>query len=375
MVAACPFPTSQGSQTLVRQLATGLTLRGHTVELVVYHTREHDVPLPFRVHRGPRLPLTHRLRAGPSAGKVVLDVGLLARALAVGRATRPHVIHGHNYEGALVGAVVARALRVPLVYHSHNVLQEELPTYYQWRWLGAVARALGTVVDESVPSWADAVVALHEEVKRRLVGCGVRQDRIWVIPPGIWPEEWPEPAQVGIPGRVVYTGNLDPYQNLAMLVEAMGVVIREVPTATLAVVSHQRSAKLERMVRRLGLGECTEFVVVQGFEAVRRWIYEASVAVCTRLPACGYPIKLVNYLAAGRPVVVSEACAHGVAHGVTGLVVREQTPAAFADAVVRLLRDRDLALRLGMAAREWALAHLSWPRLLGEMETVYQSVA
>jgi spore coat protein SA len=105
---------------------------------------------------------------------------------------------------------------------------------------------------------------------------------------------------------------------------------------------------------------------------VRRWIKRASLAVCPRIPTCGYPIKLVNYLAAGKPVVVSRACADGIEHGKTGLVVDTNDPTAYAEAIVSLLRNRQLASTIGAQGRRMALEKHSWEGSLAAVEHAYQ---
>ncbi len=45
-------------------------------------------------------------------------------------------MHAHNYEAALIGLAAGRLAGVPVIYHSHNALAEELPTYFR----GAHAR-------------------------------------------------------------------------------------------------------------------------------------------------------------------------------------------------------------------------------------------
>ncbi len=372
MLAPCPFPTSQGSQTLIRQLATGLSRRGHRVHLVTYHHGEYEARFEFVVHRGRTVAGATRLRAGPSVSKLYLDLLLFRTALRVGREERPDIVHGHNYEGVLVGSLVASRLGVPLVYHTHNILQEELPTYFEWGLARWWARVTGAFVDRRLPHKADAVIALNEALRTRLVSLGVQPEKISVVPPGVWPEEWPTRPPTPHRASIVHGENLDNYQNLTILIDTMPLVVREVPDAVLTIVSHERNPSLEALARARGVGGAVDFVLVRGFEAVQRWIHEATVTVCPRLPSCGYPIKVVNYMAAGKPVVVSAACANGIVDGQTGLIVDPPTAEAFASAIVRVLRDPELARTLGDAAREFALSHLSWHRVLNDIEALYE---
>jgi glycosyltransferase involved in cell wall biosynthesis len=304
--------------------------------------------------------------------KLLLDLLVWLKARAVGRSLHPDIVHGHNYEGALIGAFVARELRVPLAYHTHNVMHEELPTYYNLRVIRAVARHIGLALDRWIPNLADHIIAINTRLTEELEKLGVPKANITIVPPGIWPDEWPSDEVTEEEPVIVYTGNLDNYQNLSVLIEGMSRVVREIPEAVLIIVSHERNKNLERQIRRRGLGASVDLVTVNDFAAVRRWIKRASLAVCPRIPTCGYPIKLVNYLAAGKPVVVSRACADGIEHGKTGLVVDTNDPTAYAEAIVSLLRNRQLASTIGAQGRRMALEKHSWEGSLAAVEHAYQ---
>ncbi|HET6347226.1 MAG TPA: hypothetical protein VFH51_20005, partial [Myxococcota bacterium] len=57
MLAACPFPTHQGTQVFIRHLATALSRAGHHVHLVCYGEGDPDEALPFTVHRALAVPV------------------------------------------------------------------------------------------------------------------------------------------------------------------------------------------------------------------------------------------------------------------------------------------------------------------------------
>src|SRR4051812_13309275 len=63
MLAACPFPTHQGTQVFIRHLASALTGAGHDVHLISYGHGEYEETMPFHLHRA--RPLSTRLRSGP----------------------------------------------------------------------------------------------------------------------------------------------------------------------------------------------------------------------------------------------------------------------------------------------------------------------
>ena len=141
VVAACPFPSLRGSQVLVRELAEGLAHGGHAVHVVTYPTAQHLAPVErIAIHRVRKLP--GLWTAHPFGWqKVVLDLLLAWTLLGVVRRERIEVIHAHNVEAPLVAFLVRWLTGVPVVYHAHNALADELPCYFRARAARAVWRA------------------------------------------------------------------------------------------------------------------------------------------------------------------------------------------------------------------------------------------
>jgi glycosyltransferase involved in cell wall biosynthesis len=76
----------------------------------------------------------------------------------------------------------------------------------------------------------------------------------------------------------------------------------------------------------------------------------------------GSPTKLYEYMAAGRPIVASRVgqIADVLVDGTSGLLVEPEDPEALANAIVRLVDDACLRVRLGTAARHAAEQHHTW---------------
>ena len=382
LVAACPFPTLQGSQLLIRRLAQGLQARGHAVVVVAYAEGLEDALTGIPVRRTRAIPGCRALGSGPRLAKLVLDAALLATLLRVVREERIEIMHAHNYEAALVGLVASRLTGVPLIYHSHNALAEELPTYFRGRLARRLARALGTLVDREVPRRADHCIAICRELVGFLRARGV--GAVDVVAPGGSPEEFPARtrqeleairARFGFGTRPVllYTGNLDGYQNLELLLASIGCVQRAVPDAVLVLATHAAPRALPRMLlpERPGV----RLVTADDFATVRDLLQVADVALCPRREWSGFPMKLLNYMAAGKAVVVSAGSAKAVRHRVNGLVVADGTARGYADAIVQLLRAPDVRAALGRAARRTVEDEYGWDRVIDEVERIYTTVA
>ena len=378
MVAACAFPSLRGSQVLIRDLAQSLAGRGHEVHLITYPYGDSLAAVDgIRLHRA-RVPWVGENGKRWAWYRLVLDVCLAVTLYRVVRQAHIQVIHAHNYEAPLASFLVRWITRVPIVYHSHNALSDELAYYFTPGWRQRIAQFVGGILDHQVPRRADFAIALTPELERFLRLCGATN--VATIPPtGAGP-----PAAGGhyrsgrFHGRfvVMYTGNLDPYQDLEVLWVGFATVLARVPEALLVLVTHETNWEERAGARLLELVNrgAAQVIVASTFSAVRRWMACADVLVCPRQSWSGFPIKLLNYLASGRPVVAAVGCAKGIVDGETGLVFGNGDVDGLAAAVYRLARNPVLRAHLGEQARMAIKAANTANQTLNRLEGIYALV-
>ncbi|MBM3149983.1 MAG: glycosyltransferase family 4 protein, partial [Chloroflexi bacterium] len=90
----------------------------------------------------------------------------------------------------------------------------------------------------------------------------------------------------------------------------------------------------------------------------------------------GLSVAILEALAAGRPVVATRVggIPEIVLDGETGLLVAPEDPRALADAVVRLVSDRELAARLCANAVRLVRDRFTFERMVEGNERVYTSI-
>lgn len=357
-VAAFPFPTPQGSQVYVRGMARALARRGHRVTVVCYGHGLGDPDPEYEVVRTPRIAGYKRVRSGPDAVKPVLDVALAVRLCGL----RPDVIHAHNYEGSVAALASRPWHRAPIIYSAHNTMGEELHTYFRGRVARAAARRMGRLLDATIPRACDHALAISESAVPVLRRLGCRH--VSLALPGVDPEDLApvEPARLPPGPWVVYAGNPDRYQDLDDLAEAM----RRVPEFGLLLVS---ASPLDDW-RDRGLPRL-RIEVTRDWARVRSLLAAATIAALPRTVCTGFPIKLLNYLGMGLPVVA----ARGSARGIPGVVaVPDHDPNAMAGALAELLADPARCRRLGAEGRRAVLGQWTWQQRAAELEEVYREV-
>ncbi|OGQ81646.1 MAG: hypothetical protein A2289_15495 [Deltaproteobacteria bacterium RIFOXYA12_FULL_58_15] len=316
---------------------------GHEVHFVTYGYGEYEgEDIPFHLHRAAKVDAG--LRSGPNFKKPAADAALMLTALRVAKVYKIDLWHAHNVEGLGIGALLKLQTSLPLVYHAHNAMGPELPTYFHAHVAQAFASVLGEVLDRMLPRTADAVITFDNDHKALHEVYGIEEQRIHVIPPGLDGDEIARPAPEEVarlrellgPGPfVLYAGSPDGYQNLSLLWEAIALVRKSRPDVRLLVATGHSTSAFQGSSQR----EWPEGVVLHHFESIsqlRALFAMASIGLSPRTLWTGAPIKILNYLAAGLQVVACRSAARHILTPACGLMV-EGNAEAFAGAILQLL--------------------------------------
>jgi 1,2-diacylglycerol 3-alpha-glucosyltransferase len=365
MLAACPFPANHGTPGSIREMAEAVAERGHDVHLVTYHFGE-AIPV-----RGPHLhrisPWTREttVRVGPTVWRPLYDLQMVFKTLEVVRHHRPNLLHAHGYEATLAAWLCRLRTGLPLLYSGHNTMTDELPSYRFLRPQG-LAVALARLLDAVVPRLADRCLPHSTNIDRFFRQQGLRGQVEPVINFGIdlaWMAQG-EGAKVrqdyglGASRVILYTGVLDEFQRLDLLLEAVAQIAPCEPAVKLLIVStiphagHQ--ARLRQQAAQLGIADRVVVTDPVPLDSVRDFLQVGDVAVVPRPAAPGFPIKLLNYLAAGKACVLfASSASTGLVDGENVLLASPDTREALAQALLRVLRDDDLRQRLAGQGREF----------------------
>jgi glycosyltransferase involved in cell wall biosynthesis len=195
---------------------------------------------------------------------------------------------------------------------------------------------------------AARIVAVSQFVKDSVIASGVPAEQVDVVYDGV---ELPDLAPPRSPSRRLgCVGYLLPEKGQELLIRALPLVVARYPDASLLLAGDGpcRGA-LERLAAELGVARAVEFAGhVEDVAAVYR-----SLDVFL-FPSLAEPLgsALLTAMAYGLPVVAraSGAVPEVIEDGANGLLAGAE-PGAFAEAVLRLLDDAELAARLGAAAR------------------------
>ena len=387
MVAACPFPANHGTPGAIRELALHLSRQGHEVHVVTYPQFE-DIPVDgLHIHRV-RVPFMQPgpISIGPSLERLLYDALLIPKLVQVIRRYRIDVIHAHNYEATLAGAMAKWLTWRPLIYNGVTAMADELPTYRFIR-PDALARWIGKTLDYIVPRLSDLLMVLSDELKDYLIEIGNKEKKLLVVPPGV-ELDWLASGdgtrvrdKLGLSAAtpiVMYTGALEGFQRIDYLLQAMALVLRQVPEAVLVIVGNIINRKAQEahlaLAQQLGIANQLRFVDSAPIGELPDYLAAADVTVVPRPYCPGYPIKLLNYMAAGKPVVSFAGSAKSLCHEYSGYIAANEDVEDLAKGIVVLLQHPDEAKIMGARARASLEGVFDWPTLAAGVAESYRQL-
>jgi glycosyltransferase involved in cell wall biosynthesis len=174
----------------------------------------------------------------------------------------------------------------------------------------------------------------------------------------------------GKPGALVFIGTLSYAPNAQGVVwfceEVLPLVRAERPDVTFTIVGRGAPESVQALASHPG-------VTLTGWvEDVVPYMEAAQVAVAPLRMGAGSNLKVIEALAAGRPLVATRRAAQGFdVHDGEDLLVADES-GDFARAVLQLLGDEKLRLRLGTRGRALAQADYDWDALAERMNAALE---
>jgi glycosyltransferase involved in cell wall biosynthesis len=293
--------------------------------------------------------------------EIAYNVPAWWRLRQAARRFRPHLIYERYNLFYLAGTWLSHSSRVPLFLEVNAPLAAE-----RARFGGLGLPGLAARLEAYVWRSAEKVLAVTGVLKRMVEQAGVPANRIEIVPNGIDPAEFaaaPRRAQHG--GRVVlgFVGFVRDWHGLDGVIAAMATARDAAPMDLVVVGDGPARAALERQAAASGLADRVRFTGLQGREEIPALVAGFDVALQPRVVDYASPLKIFEYMAAGRAIVApdQENIREILSDGETALLFDPSRPEAMWQAILRLAGDADLRHRLGAAAAaEIARRDLTW---------------
>lgn len=287
------------------------------------------------------------------------------------RQERIDILHANSNNAQIYGGLAAKLAGIPSVWHSRDLVDLGLLGKWLYR-LSSKTIAISDAVDQHLRQYisdGEKLVTIHNGIDvEKYHGQGER-DAVR--------------NELGI-GKdrfvIAMAGQLVPWKNHPLFLRAASLIAGEVPDAYFLVIGddlfgdHMDYRKsLQDLVQELDLSERINFTgyrtdIVRVLDSIDLLVHPASREPFGRV--------ILEAMALGKPVVAVDSCGPGeiIRNEVDGILTPADNPEEMAKAAVRLAKNKDLALRIGVAARERVMRDFNLSDFAKKIEAVYEEV-
>jgi glycosyltransferase involved in cell wall biosynthesis len=375
MIAPTSFFADYGCHVRIYEEVRILQQLGHQVTVVTYRNGS-DVP-GLDIRRTLPIPWRRHYEVGSSRHKIAFDLLLGLKTLQLLLLQRYDVIHAHLHEGAMIGLVLARLFRLPVVFDfqgslteemiDHNFLRRDSRFYH-------LLRRLERWIDQSsaviFPSSTEGGRILVEQFACKPTSVRTLVDRVDTDvfrPATSYPlaTRQEQRVRLGIPADakvIVYLGLLAEYQGTGLLLEAMQRILQRRSDVYLLLMGFPGINIYEQKAVDLGIRDHVIFTGrVPYRETAPLYLALGDAAAAPKLSLTESAGKLLNYMAVGLPTVAFDTPVAREYLGLHGLLAERGNVQSLAEKLLIALASPEL----GAPLRQRAVQHFSW-RSAGE---------
>lgn len=282
----------------------------------------------------------------------------------------PDLLIARDLPMAFPAMLAARRFRVPIILDMAENWPAAMKVWNTPRYIKAIDRPDFAHWWEAriLPRLDHILVVADEQRERLITQLGIPGHRITIVRntrdvPTISPSGR-SPART-----LYYLGAIDAHRGLETAINALPLIRKTIPQVCLRIVGPATAClnELTRLARRLGVEANVTFAEpIPARNVISDLILHETIGIVPQ-PRNAHtdttiPNKLFDYLAAARPVLVSDAVAlrNLVRKEACGLVFESGSARSFAENALRLLTDPQLAARMGTNGWQAVQREYNW---------------
>ncbi|AFK50617.1 glycosyl transferase group 1 [Thermogladius calderae 1633] len=363
------WPVIGGLENVVKALAEGMARLGHEVHVVTSTYGAEGRPRE-EVINGVHIHRVKSIRLGYPDLTYPLEVprGILRDA---------DVVHGHSQNSLFTVEMIREAKRLgarTVIHfmavdsfndHPSRLIRLLAPYYGRW----SVRKAIEASDVRLVKSFRDMEILRNRYgIEAEYVPDGV--DEGLLRKPNMAVEFR---RKFGIQGPlIVYVGRLHKLKGIDVLIRALAIATKKEPSLKAVIAGPGDQRPYRELADKLGI---SDKVLFTGFvdEDTKVGAIDASIALT--LPSVSdhvevFSLAITEAWAREKPVIASAVgeIPYRVKHMVNGLLVPPGDPKALAEAMIALVQDRELSVRLGMEGRK---SVFTWDEIVSKLLNIY----
>ncbi len=377
-----PFFEVRGTPINVKLLVTALGEMGRKVDLLTYpHGDTPKIPgVTIRRIPGAFLP---KAPIGPSKIKVVYDAIMLFHALHLAFWNKYDVVHAVE-ESVFIAWIIKKMFGIPYVFDMDSHMSDQL-RYSKFISDGKIVRFIEKIENGAMRGAAKIITVCQylTDVARGVVPAEkieqIEDIPLQTAPPpeGVTPQKLRTEYEIAPDCPViVYTGNLEKYQGIDLLMESIPIVTKEIPDAKFVIVGGDEESvtRYKVIARTTGIGDNTLFTGLKPPEFISVFMDMAEILVSPRLEGTNTPLKIYTYLESGKPIVATRLPTHTQVLTDKVALLAKPKKMEYASGILLLLRDTALRRKIGENGRKLVDENYNYEVFKSKVASAYREL-
>ena len=369
-----PFYQDRGSPIADDMILKVLSQRGHKIDVVTYSEGINIRYEKTRFHRTPKIPLVGNIRPGFSWKKVICDLLMFLKVLRLVSRKQYHLVHAVE-ETVFIALLLKVLFKIDYVYDMDSSLAQQIVEKYSW--LSPLIFILNFFERIAIKN-AKCVIPVCQALAKDIL---VYQPRKVAILPDVSllkPHEEQSlndlKSTLKISGlMLMYVGNLESYQGIDLLLESCAIAFNKTNQFDLVIVGGETAdiQKYQKKAKKLGFDRRIHFLGAKPARELGGYLSQADILVSPRVKGKNTPMKIYSYLDSGKPVLATNLLTHTQVLDDQVAMLAAPTPEAFAEAILSLVSNRSLRLKLGISGKLLIQKHYTYAAFSQKLNSLY----
>lgn len=383
-LAPQPFFQDRGTPIAVRLALEVIAGRSKdTIDLLTYHEGK-DFPIPGVTNHRILMPLISGVSPGISVKKLLCDFVFFFHAIFLvvkaSRTEQYRLVHAVE-ESVFIAWIIRKLWGIPYIYDMDSSLA--LQVCEKW-WLCKPLNPLLQEFEKLAVKGSDAVVPVCDALEVIASKHGARDTQILrdislldmenatVSEIKIKEETGIDPAAK----IVMYIGNLESYQGIDLLINAMEKVLSVTPSIHCVIIggSNEHIAFYKELCRSKNIHANVHFLGPRPVERLSEYLNQADILASPRRQGNNTPMKIYSYLHSGIPIVATRLPTHTQVLTDDTSVLTAVDAADYANGILQLFQNPEFAAELGKNAHDLAEEKYTFSVFSRDLNSLYDRV-
>jgi glycosyltransferase involved in cell wall biosynthesis len=379
LIAPQPFFQWRGSPIRVAFTAQALAESGFSVDLLTLPIGEDRRLSNVNIIRTPNLLGLGKIAIGPSPAKATFDMILLWHGVWLCLKNNYALIHGIE-EAGFIAWMLGGLFNKPIIFEKHSD-----PLSYKKGVIRNMVLYGYAAIERFTATRAQGIIGTGPGLVAQVEKLPLKGSahHIFDIPSSLTQSTPQRSADVRKMLQqqkdetlVTFVGSFAVYQGIELMFGAISEVVSQSKGVRFVIIggSAAEVAAKKAWCRNQGIDACVTFVGKIPPDRLPDYLCASDILLSPRLAGVNTPLKLLDYLKAGRPIVATDTQANRLILDDSVAVLTHPDPSAYADGIKQLVNDPALGRDLGRKGQQLIVEKYNFSNYKKRLNNCYNTI-